>query len=762
MNTKQKGPVSPPASITMRDVYYVLFRHKWLITILAALGLVSSLGVYWLGPFPYISRAKVFIRYIQDARPTSDIDSAAKVQSPDSRGANIMNTELEILTSMDLAILAASNVGPAKILGKGDNNVYSAAGVIEANLKAEVPKDSDVIILEFKAGDPAVTQAVLTELIKAYRDKYMEIHLTPGFTDDSLEKQTDIARGSLGKSMQALEDEKVKMGITSLDDAKRNEADLQAKTVESIYLVEAELAQAGATIHDLGERVPGAATNGPATNRSVDLALAAPPPSQEVLTKYAELKENYRVSRDKETALLSQFTTDSNPVMQNAKRQRESAEKNLKAFEDENPGLLAVKSGDLNRPGYLSAQTVDPLEALREAYSKQHVLLAKYAQLTNQLAEVLTNAARLDAGEDRITKAQTEMKVADAKYEHFMLAKEQASINEAIDNKVSNISTAEAPTAPGRDNKQILKVTMGILGFFLVLAFGLPFLIEMVLDQSLKSPMDVQAKIGMPFFINIPSTNGHSKLAKLKRANQAPLLNAPSNATPDSGAGDQTFPATDSGQVAAWDGRHELRPFFETLRDRLMTYFEMINLTHKPKLVAVTSCGPGAGVTTTAAGLASSLSEIGEGNVLLVSMNVRDGEAHHFYKGKLTCGIEDVLEKKNREQAQVQNNLFVAAEREGDDRLPRVLPKRFSHLVPMMKASDYDYIIFDMPPVSEISITPRLARFMDMVLLVIESEKTSRDAAARVASLLAESKTNVGLVLNKTRSYMPKRLEQTF
>jgi Mrp family chromosome partitioning ATPase len=78
-----------------------------------------------------------------------------------------------------------------------------------------------------------------------------------------------------------------------------------------------------------------------------------------------------------------------------------------------------------------------------------------------------------------------------------------------------------------------------------------------------------------------------------------------------------------------------------------------------------------------------------------------------------------------------------------------------------MKASDYDYIIFDMPPVSEISITPRLARFMDMVLLVIESEKTSRDAAMRVASMLSETKTNVGLVLNKNRSYLPKRLQNT-
>ena len=51
--------------------------------------------------------------------------------------------------------------------------------------------------------------------------------------------------------------------------------------------------------------------------------------------------------------------------------------------------------------------------------------------------------------------------------------------------------------------------------------------------------------------------------------------------------------------------------------------------------------------------------------------------------------------------------------------------------MPKLKASDYDYIIFDMPPVNQISITPRLAGFMDMVLLVIESEKTDREVVKR-------------------------------
>ena len=83
-------------------------------------------------------------------------------------------------------------------------------------------------------------------------------------------------------------------------------------------------------------------------------------------------------------------------------------------------------------------------------------------------------------------------------------------------------------------------------------------------------------------------------------------------------------------------------------------------------------------------------------------------------------------------------------------------------LIPKLRASDYDYIIFDMPAVTQTSMTTRLARLMDMVLLVIESEKTNQDVAKKVISLLGESKANVTTVLNKTRSYVPHKLHQEF
>jgi Mrp family chromosome partitioning ATPase len=163
-------------------------------------------------------------------------------------------------------------------------------------------------------------------------------------------------------------------------------------------------------------------------------------------------------------------------------------------------------------------------------------------------------------------------------------------------------------------------------------------------------------------------------------------------------------------------------------------------------------------VSTIAAGLAASLSETGDGRVLLVDMNLEQGAAQQFIHGKPSCKLDDALVSDKRENAMVQENLYVVSEFTNADLLPRALPKRFASLVPKLKASDYDYIIFDMPPVSQTSLTLRLAGFMDNVMLVIESEKTDREAVQQASALLAQSKANVTAVLNKTRKYVPARL----
>jgi len=47
-----------------------------------------------------------------------------------------------------------------------------------------------------------------------------------------------------------------------------------------------------------------------------------------------------------------------------------------------------------------------------------------------------------------------------------------------------------------------------------------------------------------------------------------------------------------------------------------------------------------------------------------------------------------------------------------------------------------------------------------MVLMVVESEKTDAEVVKRASALLRESQPNVGIVLNKSKSYVPKNLQQ--
>src|SRR3954466_8021685 len=108
------APSSPTLSIG--DIYYVLFRHKWKIIICSFLGLVAGAAAYKLLPPPYQSEAKLFIRYVMESRTPGPASNDARVTSTDPRGETVLTSELEIITSMDLAGEVVDKIGADKIL----------------------------------------------------------------------------------------------------------------------------------------------------------------------------------------------------------------------------------------------------------------------------------------------------------------------------------------------------------------------------------------------------------------------------------------------------------------------------------------------------------------------------------------------------------------------------------------------------------------------------------------------------------------------
>jgi Mrp family chromosome partitioning ATPase len=287
------------------------------------------------------------------------------------------------------------------------------------------------------------------------------------------------------------------------------------------------------------------------------------------------------------------------------------------------------------------------------------------------------------------------------------------------------------------------------------LGIGLAFLIDMMLDRTIRRRQDVAKYLHLPVFLTIPDanwkdrlhfpwllTNGHTKVSSHDEMRDEP-------------------PAPETTlAVAEWNPTNQLMSHVEGLRERLITHFEVNNLNHKPKLVGVTSCDYGAGVSTLASGLAASLSKTGDGSALLVDMNTADGRTHTFYRGKPGCGPSEMPDDTEAEpDLQADLSLTKASpDQRKHDRLARLLPPSFNHLVPKLKASEYDYIVFDMPRVSARSVTPRLSGQMDIVLMVIESERTGQQRASRATALMREARATIVAVLNKCRDYVPARL----
>src|SRR5258708_37514933 len=107
------APPPSPHGMTLADIYFILFRHKWKIAAISALGLVAALLVPLVMPRPYQSEAKLLIKYVLDSKaPTQLTPGDQRMKTPDDRGENIINSELEILTSLDLAMDVVTNLTP--------------------------------------------------------------------------------------------------------------------------------------------------------------------------------------------------------------------------------------------------------------------------------------------------------------------------------------------------------------------------------------------------------------------------------------------------------------------------------------------------------------------------------------------------------------------------------------------------------------------------------------------------------------------------
>ncbi len=332
----------------------------------------------------------------------------------------------------------------------------------------------------------------------------------------------------------------------------------------------------------------------------------------------------------------------------------------------------------------------------------------------------------------------------EANYKYFEGSLEKARVDEALDpSKMPNISAVQRASPPSLVTKLRNKVAL-VLGFGgLAIGLGIALLWDLLLNRTVKRRSELELQLHTPVMVSIPyaGVNGRFRLP-WKKGNR-----------------NGKAETNDAAAIAPWDSSHFIRPYADAIRDRLGLYFELHGVTHKPKLVGFTGFSEGAGASSLAAGVAAALSETGEGKVLLVDVNASNGEVHPFFEGRPAASLASAIEPKSSLPS-AADNLYLATVNQPHAKPAQLGLKKFFAMVPNLKASDFDYIIFDMPPLTQTSPSVGLAALMDKVLLIVEAEKDSRDKVKRGYRELVAARSDVSVVLNKTRSYGPNWLQE--
>jgi tyrosine-protein kinase Etk/Wzc len=370
-------------------------------------------------------------------------------------------------------------------------------------------------------------------------------------------------------------------------------------------------------------------------------------------------------------------------------------------------------------------------ELLRERANIE-ALGKRRSVLDEQLAELKRRSELLNVREVQLAELARNVQHLESQYKAHVDNLEQARIGQALQaERISSINVIQPATLverPVRPSKS-LGLAAGLL-LATVSSFGIAFGLDLV-DPTFRSREQVEELLGLPVVASLPA----------ERQRQA-------EARSELGAVSKAFAASPGGVP------------YQVLAGRLSSWKGGALASDKPQAVtvAVVNCNSEQRGSV-AADLALNATEVCDAPVLLVDADtVRRRAGNHFGANgdaglaEVLCGqagLEDCI------RASGYNNLSLLASGSSHPS-GKVLDLRHVRRYLQPLSEDFGLMIADLPT-SETNGTELLAaRQFDVVLLVIEAERTRIDDVRKIQRQLSDGGANVmGCILRGERNYLP-------
>jgi succinoglycan biosynthesis transport protein ExoP len=744
---QKTAPTPQKGGLGLQDILFVLFKHKWKILLLGTLGLAAAAIVYVTQKPLFESHSRILVKHVIQRGGADAADS--QVDAGGRSGEQVINTEMVILRSGDLATEVAKSVGVERLVpgAAGEAGLTAAAYVVQGGLSvAPEARGSNVLVVSYRHADPDLAREVLAAVVKRYPEQHLEVHRSVGALD-SVFKQTDLIREKLEQTEKELNTLKADSRIISVHEQSLSLSTQRDKTQGDIVAAEAELAAQESKVASIQERlgVEGALPEAQANRQNAKPAPAAPKPEQ--VEEYRELSRRLEYLQQQDLALRSKFASGNPQVVRN-QQDINSTKASRNALLAKAPALAMEAVAPSGEPA------VNPTAELDHEKAVLGSIKARIGRYKTHVTELDDKFKQLTEVGPKIAALEREREMLDGEYRLLETNSKKAKLDESMDRtQIPGLKVIEQPTLAHLSvSETAKKIMLGLCGAGFALGLGLAFILELVVDRRITRPTEIETRLQVPLMLSIPYVRPKHRGAHLiandtsdEAESDTPMLPAVRTANGFSGFAGRTD--------------HFIHPYSEAIRDRIVFNFQINNMTHKPKLMAVTGLSAGAGTSTIAAGLAKAFSEVNGAKVLLVDLNSDYPDDNPMFGNKPLHSVVGALQAaRNTRFKEGGQNLYLAsaAATKSDPSATPFGPMHLYELLPHFRASEFDYVIFDMPPMGQTSPTLAMAGLMDKVLLVVDGEDTSRDALKWGYSELVKGRADVSCVFNKARSHAPR------
>jgi polysaccharide biosynthesis transport protein len=695
-----------PKEPHLLDYLIILKKHQWLVlSFLLTVVTVVTIATFKMKPV-YVAAARVEVdREAQSIQPFPDSNSYDDYVDSE----NYIETQTKILQSETLALqtIKSMDLGRYPEFGGRPNTfIIPHAGVTSqrpailgsflGSLSIQRIKDSRLIEVRFEGQDPQLAAQIVNGHLQNYieanfRSKYDATQQASNWLSAELEElRIKVEKSEAAKIAYEREnqiwtiDEKQNITTQKLSDINKALTDAQTDLVQKQALY--QIAKGGDV-----DQLPDVRNNAYLS---------------ELLKRQSELGEQY-------VDASAQFGPNYPKVQRITREKKEVDDAIARAKQNVEASIETDYKTSKERVGLLSAA----LETQKGDANDMSEKLVQYHILEH---DAESNKQLYDGLEQKL---------------------KEAGITAGLrSSNIRIVDPALVPSYPARPQKAkniLLAFLIGLVG-----GVGLAFLRE-YLDNTVKSPDDVERLAGLPSLAVVPSLPNLLGVSHSRK-----LLT--------DGQGDEQESRVEI--VSFIKPKSQVSEAFRALRTSLL----LSQADHPPQVILVTSALPREGKTTSALNLAVTLAQLGD-RTLIVDSDLRKPGIRRALG--LTVGRDFGLSSYLAGVSSLDDVVITHPQIENLSALTTgPIPPSPADLLSSHRMRDaitylrqkYKFIVIDSPPIMAATDAVILSALTDGVLLVVRSGETPKEAFTRTRDLLHAVKCRLlGVVLNAVDSSAP-------